>query len=198
MTRLMALFGRIPKVFLFAAVAIIQVVLIVMMVVDRAQVLRDGIEVTLATRPVDPRDFLRGDYVVLNYDISALPAGALKDTPSSGKGTVVYVKVAPKGNVYAAVSVHREPVPVTGDEVLIRGRAASGAGCGPDNSSFCGDLRIRFGIESYFVPQGEGREIENARNEGKVTVVAAVTRAGRAAIKRLLVDGEPIYQEPLY
>ena len=198
MTGLMAFFGRIPKVLLFAAVAIIQVMLIVMMVVDRAGVLRDGTEVTLATRPVDPRDFLRGDYVVLNYDISALPAGVLKDMPSSGKGTVVYVKVAPKDNVYAAVSVHREPVPVTGDEVLIRGRASSGATCGPDNSSFCADLRIRFGIESYFVPQGEGREIENARNEGKVTVVAAVTRAGRAAIKRLLVDGDPVYQEPLY
>jgi len=25
-----------------------------------------------------------------------------------------------------------------------------------------------------------------------------VTRAGRAVIKRLLIDGEPVYQEPLY
>jgi uncharacterized membrane-anchored protein len=198
MMSLMGFFRRIPKVLLFAAVAIIQIGLIAMMVVDRAGVLRDGTEVTLATRPVDPRDFLRGDYVVLNYEISSLPAGALKDAPSSGKGTVVYVKVAPKDNVHAAVSVHKEPVALTGDEVLIRGRASSGATCGPDNRSFCEDLRIRFGIESYFVPQGEGREIEKARNQGKVTVVAAVTRAGRAAIKRLLIDGEPVYQEPLY
>ncbi|HLQ94229.1 MAG TPA: GDYXXLXY domain-containing protein [Xanthobacteraceae bacterium] len=198
MNGLLDFLGRIPKVLLFAAVAIIQVALIAMMVVDRARVLRDGTEVTLATRPVDPRDFLRGDYVVLNYEISSLPAGTLKDTPSSGKGTVVYVKAEPKGNVYAAVSVHKEPVAVTGNEVLIRGRASGGATCGPDNMSFCEDLRLRFGIESYFVPQGEGREIENARNQGKVTVVAAVTRAGRAVIKRLLIDGEPVYQEPLY
>src|SRR3954464_3947791 len=46
--------GRIPKVPLFAVVAIVQVALIAMMVVDRARVLRDGTEVTLATRPVDP------------------------------------------------------------------------------------------------------------------------------------------------
>src|SRR5712671_1933010 len=193
MNGLLDFLGRIPKVLLFAAVA-----MIAMMVVDRARVLRDGTEVTLATRPVDPRDFLRGDYVVLNYEISSLPAGTLKDTPSSGKGTVVYVKAEPKGNVYAAVSVYKEPVAVTGNEVLIRGRASGGATCGPDNMSFCEDLRLRFGIESYFVPQGEGREIENARNQGKVTVVAAVTRAGRAVIKRLLIDGEPVYQEPLY
>jgi uncharacterized membrane-anchored protein len=198
MKGLMDFFGRIPKVLLFAAVAIIQVALIAMMVVDRARVLRDGQEVTLATRPVDPRDFLRGDYVVLNYEISSLPAGALKDTPSSGKGTVVYVKAAPKNNVYEAVSVHKEPVAVMDNEVLIRGRASYGATCGPDNHTFCDTLQIRFGIESYFVPQGEGREIEKARNQGKVTVVAAVTRTGRAAIKRLLVDGEPVYQEPLY
>ena len=55
------------------------------MVVDRVRILREGREVTLQTRPVDPRDFLRGDYVVLSYDISSVPAGALKDTPSSGE-----------------------------------------------------------------------------------------------------------------
>ena len=80
---IMALLGRVPKILLFAAVAIIQVALISMMVIDRARVLRDGTEVALATRPVDPRDFLRGDYVVLNYEISSLPAGELKDTPAS-------------------------------------------------------------------------------------------------------------------
>ncbi len=57
---------------------------------------------------------------------------------------------------------------------------------------------ISYGIERYFVPEGEGREIESARNEGKVAIVAAVTPAGRAAIKRLLVDGRLVYNEPLY
>ena len=57
------------------------------MVYDRVRVLRQGSEVTLQTRPVDPRDFLRGDYVVLNYEITNLPAGALKDAPSQGRGT---------------------------------------------------------------------------------------------------------------
>ena len=34
--------------------------------------------------------------------------------------------------------------------------------------------------------------------KGKVQIVAAVTPAGRAAIKRLLLDGKPVYDEPLY
>jgi uncharacterized membrane-anchored protein len=199
MSLLATLIALIPRVLLYALAGAIQVALIAVMVYDRVQVLRDGSEVTLQTRPVDPRDFLRGDYVVLDYEISGLPAGELKDTPSQGRGTLLFVKLARKdGGVYQAVSVHREPVPVGDGEVLIRGRAASGATCGSNRRAFCDRLRVTYGIERYFVPQDEGREIERSRNQGKVSVVAAVTPAGRAAIKRLLLDGKPVYDEPMF
>ena len=87
---------------------------------------------------------------------------------------------------------------MTEGEVLIRGRAAGGATCGANHRVFCDRLRITYGIEQYFVPEGEGREIESARNQGKVSIVAAVTPAGRAAIKRLLLDGKPVYDEPMF
>ena len=51
--------ARIPKLVLFGAAALVQIALLAVMIVDRAQVLRDGTEVMLQTRPVDPRDFLR-------------------------------------------------------------------------------------------------------------------------------------------
>jgi uncharacterized membrane-anchored protein len=199
MNVLATLTGWIPRVLLFALAAAIQAALIAVMVYDRMRVLREGSEVTLQTRPVDPRDFLRGDYVVLSYEITTLPAGALKDTPSQGRGTPVFVKLARKGDgPYEAMSVHTEPVPVADGEVLIRGRVAGGATCGPNHRAFCDRLRITYGIERYFVPQDEGREIERSRNQGKVSVVAAVTPAGRAAIKRLLLDGKPVYDEPMF
>lgn len=190
---------RIPKAVLFGAAALIQLGLLAVMVIDRAEILRDGKEVTLRTQPVDPRDLLRGDYVVLGYDISQLPAGALKDQPAHGHAPVLFVKLAPdRDGVYHAVSVHTEPVPVQGAEVLIRGRAISGANCGPKSDSFCDRLGIRYDIENYFVPQGEGQRLEQLRNERKLMVVAAVLPSGRAAIKRLLVDGKPAYEEPWY
>jgi uncharacterized membrane-anchored protein len=192
------LFRRIPRVLRFAAAILIQLALVAMLVVDRARILREGTEVKLATRPLDPRDFLRGDYVMLNYDISTLPAGSLQNAPASGQNTPVYVKLAPKNGVHAALSVHRDPVAVTGNEVLIRGLVANGTTCGADEHSFCSLLTLKYGIERYFVPEGEGRGIEKASREGKVTVVAAVTGAGRAAIKRLLIDGQSVYDEPLY
>lgn len=193
-------FGRIPKAVLFGLVILVQVGLLAAMVVDRAQILREGTEVKLQTRPIDPRDLLRGDYVILGFDISQLKTGALKDQPSGSPNPVVFVKLAPnRDGFHEAVSVHASPVPVTSPEVLIRGRVRYGASCGGSNGSvFCADMQVRYGLESYFVPEGEGRKLEDARNQRKLTVVAAVLPSGRAAIKRLLLDGQPVYEEPWY
>ena len=170
------------------------------MVYDRVRVLREGTEVTLQTRPVDPRDFLRGDYVVLNYEITNLPAGALKDTPSQGRGTPVFVKLARKPDGVYEADCRCTPSRCRSRTArcLIRGRVTGGAVCGADRRRFCETLHINYGIERYFVPQDEGREIERSRNQGQVSVVAAVTPAGRAAIKRLLLGGKPVYDEPMF
>jgi uncharacterized membrane-anchored protein len=193
------LLQRIPNILLFGAAALIEFALLALMIIDRVQILREGTEVTLQTRPVDPRDVLRGDYVALNYDISQLPAGPLKDQPASARDPIVFVKLAPnRDGIYQAISVHADIVAVNSPEVLIRGRVAYGATCGPRRSAFCDKLQIRYNLESYFVPEGEGRKLEQVRNERKLMVVAAVTPSGRAVIKRLLVDGEPVYDEPWF
>jgi uncharacterized membrane-anchored protein len=197
MIRLTALWQRIPKAVLFGAAILLQCALLILMVADRVRILREGREVTLQTRPVDPRDLLRGDYVVLGYDISQLPAGALAGQPTAERNPVVFVKLAPNADgLYQAVSVHAEPVTVTAPEVLIRGRVSYS--CGSTSRTFCDKLTIRYGLESYFVPEGEGRKLEQARNQQKLRVVAAVLPSGRAAIKRLLLDGQPVYEEPWY
>lgn len=197
MIRLTALWQRIPKAALFGAAILLQSALLILMVADRVRILREGREVTLQTRPVDPRDLLRGDYVVLGYDISQLPAGALAGQPTVERNPVVFVKPAPDANgLYQAVSVHAAPVTVTAPEVLIRGRVSYS--CGSTSRTFCDKLTIRYGLENYFVPEGEGKTLEQARNQQKLRVIAAVLPSGRAAIKRLLLDGEPIYEEPWY
>jgi uncharacterized membrane-anchored protein len=190
---------RIPKAALFATAAVIQIALLAAMIIDRVQILRDGMEITLQTHPVDPRDIFRGDYVRLAYDISQVPSGPLEDQPATARDPIVFVKLTPDGNGhYRAVSVHTEAVPVKYPEVLIRGRVTYGTNCGPESRAFCSGLRINYNLERYFVPEGEGLKLEQARDRRKLLVVAAVTPSGRAAIKRLLVDGEPVYDEPLF
>jgi uncharacterized membrane-anchored protein len=100
---------------------------------------------------------------------------------------------------HRTVSLHLAPVAVAPGEVLIQGRTSSGLNCNTvGHAAFCPNVTVQYGIEKYFVPQGEGRDIEAARNQDKVTVVAAVTPDGRAAIKRLLIEGKPVYDEPLF
>ena len=194
-TSLAAFAQRIPKLALFGAVLVIQVALLAMMVIDRMQILRDGVEVTLQTRPVDPRDIFRGDYVVLGYDISEVPVSVFKDKPSATRSNMeVFVKLAPnREGFHEAVSVHPDRVAVTGPEVLIRGRVPWYC-----VEAYCTKLSVRYNLEKYFVPEGEGRKLEEFRNQRKMTVVAAVLPSGRAAIKRLLVDGKPVYDEPWF
>jgi uncharacterized membrane-anchored protein len=199
MMNLAAAFGRVPKFVLFGAAGVIQIALIGLMVVDRVMILRTGTDVTLQTRPLDPRDFLRGDYVVLGYDISSVAAGALKDEPAAGRDNPIFVKLVPnRDGFYEAISVHAAPVDVASPEVLIRGHVISGVNCSRDRCSFASTLQVRYGIERYFVPEGEGKKLESARNQRKLTIVAAVAPTGRAAIKRLMIDGEPVYDEPLF
>jgi uncharacterized membrane-anchored protein len=194
-----AALDRAPKFVLFGAAGLIQVCLVAWMVIDRVTILRAGTDVMLQTRPVDPRDFLRGDYVALGYDISNLPAGAVKDPASACTGATVYVTLAPnRDGFHEAVSAHAAPVEVEAPEVLIRGHVTNGVRCGSGKPAYYGNLQVRYGLERYFVPEGEGRKLESARNQRKLAVVAAVTPTGRAAIKRLLIDGEPVYDEPWF
>ncbi|EJZ21322.1 hypothetical protein RCCGEPOP_10521 [Rhizobium sp. Pop5] len=63
------------KGYLISAIIVagLQTVILGTIIQSRAAILSNGTEVLLKTAPVDPRDFLRGDYVVLNYDISSVP-----------------------------------------------------------------------------------------------------------------------------
>ena len=187
-------------------VAALQVGALVWMIADRAMILNSGTEVTLKVAPVDPRDFFRGDYVVLSYDISSLkvpegtPAAAIRPNED------VFVRVAPGPDGLAEVRGVFPQRP-SGDGTVLRGRLITSFGerqvTGQDQSEGCGaeicvTLRVDYGINQYFVPEGKGREIERITGYGRVNIVAAVAPSGEMAIKRLLVDGSPVYDEPLW
>jgi hypothetical protein len=53
-------------------------------------------------------------------------------------------------------------------------------------------------LEAKATSAHERRKLKQARNQRQLTVVAAVLPSGRAAIKRLSIDGEPVYDEPWF
>lgn len=173
------------------------------LVESRASILRNGTEVRLKTVPVDPRDLFRGDYVVLAYPISTV------DGPAGGdggfrSGDAVFVTLTRDGEGFAQARAVSRTRPAAADgEIVIAGRVKSTGACAlndageADCASGRRRLRIAYGLESYFVPQGEGRAIETTPR-ARIEVVAAVSSGGEAAIKRLLIDGKLVYAEPPY
>jgi uncharacterized membrane-anchored protein len=151
-------------------------------VVVQERALAAGNIILLETRRVDPRDLLRGDYLILNYRISDVPTNLFsppvtKDLPA---GANIFVALAPGTDRLYEVrrASTNEFMPAAG-EVLLRGKSAN-VWWNATNS-----IHVAYGIENYFVAEGAGNPA------GKLTVQAAVTTSGRASIKQVFVDGKP-------
>jgi len=171
-----------------AAVALGQAAVLGWMIWDRTSLLANGREVVLDVAPVDPRSLFRGDYVVLDYDIARfeLPQG----TVAPAKNAPFYVKLKKGADGAWATSGGSAgwPESVAPDEVVIAGRVDRVSG---------GTVRVHYGIESFFVPEGTGREIEQMVGDRKISALIAIGSGGQAAIKGLMSDGQRVYDEPL-
>jgi uncharacterized membrane-anchored protein len=195
--------ARVPLLLRYVVAALVLCGLILATVVQRAGILRSGQEVRLEIVPVDPRDLFRGDYVVLDYRIGTVNIPV--DGPTSfTRGQQVFVTLRPDAsNKSKAVAISAERPAVSGTDIVISGVVSAASTC-QLNEAGVSDCKlgrravgVRYGLESYFVPEGEGKKIE-LTPKALLEVVAAVAPSGQAAIKRLLVDGKPVYDEPPY
>jgi uncharacterized membrane-anchored protein len=139
-----------------------------------------GTEILLRTRPVDPRDLFRGDYVILRYDISEFATYGLKYQASD---------FDPKDKIYVLLNISPQRIATLSD-IDIQKPSTGVFLQGTVVSSSKGWLQVEYGIESYFVPEGRGKEIEN--NLGNIFAKLAVNSLGKALIKSLVLDGQEI------
>jgi uncharacterized membrane-anchored protein len=190
-------FLRNHKMAAAALAALVQCGVLLYMIQSRASILKNGAEVVLKTEPVDPRDLLRGDYVTLGYAISNFPATEIEGDANVHveESSPVYVALKKgadgvwnKSRASAAPFIDLKP-----DEVLIAGRALYGFT--PKTSD---NIRVDYGIERFYVPEGEGRVIEIERNEKRIDAVIMVNAKGKAQMKRLMDAGVALYEEPIY
>jgi uncharacterized membrane-anchored protein len=197
------LIGRVPALARTALAALVLCGLVLAMVVERAAILRDGATIRLATLPVDPRDLFRGDYVVLDYEISTINLTRIGAATDLRRDEPIQVGVRAGVNGQAeVVRVVRAGQPNEAGLIWLGSKAGSVMNCisgsiGASCSEGDKVMRVRYGLESYFVPQGEGRAIETTQ-ASRVGILAAVNAAGASAIKALLIDGKTVYNEPPY
>jgi uncharacterized membrane-anchored protein len=179
-----------------AAIALAQTAVLAWMVIDRVRLLTSGREIVLPIVPVDPRDLFRGEYVRLGYPAARVPLATI-DGPPIERNETLYVALQKTGEndwrvVEATRTLPRQNDP---DRIVLKARSLWNAQA--VHPAWL-DPTVRYGIESYFVPQGEGPKLEAMARDRKLAVLVAVDRAGNAAIKGLIIDGKLQYEEPLF
>lgn len=141
-----------------------------------------GKEILLKTVPVDPWDLFRGDYVNLRYEISTIDIAHI---PYNGNidSEEVYAVLSRGEKFWSVASVgDYKPALRNNDEVCIKGKITDFRNK---------QLIIEYGIESYFVPEGKGKDIEREiRNN--VSVMVSVDSNCRAIIKELYINDKPV------
>ncbi len=162
-----------------------------MMIWERVQILQNGVEVTLKTRPIDPRSLFRGHYARLNYDISNIKLKTVKADGKFRKGSRIFVRLVPGENGYwKALAISAKPMPAQKNSAVIAGKVKYHS---------AKSINIRYGIERYFAPKTEALKLENLnRSKVSVAVIVRISGTGTAAISGLMIDGKKIYDEPLF
>jgi uncharacterized membrane-anchored protein len=129
----------------------------------------------LSTQPIDPRDLLYGDYLNLRYQINELPGRLWRGPRPPRRQQPAYVLLAPTpaGDTYEATAVFPERPATTGSQVVLRGSV---------QAVWRRGLRLRYGLERYYVPETMSRQLHRRR---PMRVQISVAPWGQARVVRL-------------
>lgn len=161
---------------IFYLISVLWLIIIIGLIGFKQFTLLTGTKVLLRTVPVDPRDILRGDYVVLNYEISSLN---LENIPSDftdlSRGSRIYL-ILERENKYWVAKEIRKNRPK--NLPFIKGKV---------RDIYGKNIVVSYGIESYFVPEGEGVYIERSGGRG-LDVEVSIDRFGNAIVNKLYLN----------
>jgi len=133
--------------------------------------------ILLKGQPVDPQDLLRGDFMILGYDISNVTVpGSSPEAPNSD----VWVLLEKKDRYHGVVAASTERLQPAAGQILVRGTR------GYDwRNEQVGVTRVDYGIEKYFVPEGKGTPRFTL-----MEVQVSVSPTHRLYVKQVLLDGK--------
>ena len=143
-----------------AAAVVVQLGLVAVAVSGQLSARLTGDEYSFRVEPVDPIDPFRGAYVALDY-----PDLVPNDQNLPGDRGDVFLPLTEDGEVWAAGTPTR-----------------TRPGDGPYLSCSDRHYEIRCGIDSWFLPQDDARELEGAIRDGDVVARVRIDGRGNAAL----------------
>lgn len=179
---------------------LLQTVMLGGMIARHVYALRSGETLILNAEPIDPRHPFLGHYLALRFPISGISETMIRETDAAF-GQVVYVALdKAKNETWQIAGLHTTMPSFSPERPVIRGRIVGGR-VDPlselDGQSM--DYEVRYGIEQYYLPERDAKAMEKKLAKGALQVEVSVSPStGRAFIKRVFVNGEPAYQDPLF
>jgi uncharacterized membrane-anchored protein len=143
-----------------AAAVVVQLALVAVAVSGQLSARLTGDEYSFRVEPVDPIDPFRGAYVALDY-----PDLVPNNENLPGDRGDVFLPLTEDGEVWAAGT----PTRTRPDD-------------GPYLACTDRDYEIRCGIDSWFLPQDDARELEGAIRDGDVVARVRIDGRGNAAL----------------
>ena len=172
------------RLWLFAAMALVQLAAPAGMILSRERTLAQGEAFKFRTAPVDPYDAFRGRYVALRIDKSE---AAVPDGVSVSFGQTVYATIETGDDGFAKFGVVSLSPPKGRPYLKVKAGFADGKG--GINLQLPFD---RFYMEEAKAPAAEAACREHSRKGAQDAYVVVRVLAGAGVIENLYVGGKPI------
>ncbi|WP_409288059.1 GDYXXLXY domain-containing protein [Peribacillus sp. SCS-37] len=168
----------------FLAAILVPILILSIMTIKPLLTIYTGKTILLETKPVDPVDLFRGDYVSLSYKAEEIPVSLVKDNvlkrvrKSDGEFTV-YVVLKEKNGVHEPVSVtlHKPK-----KSIYLKGRLSYISGSENSKES----VFVHYSLDRYFLQENTGRELEQASLKGNLIAEVKV-RNGYAILRDIRI-----------
>ncbi|MCB1195169.1 GDYXXLXY domain-containing protein [bacterium] len=168
---------------LFIALGLYWLIIISSIFAFNQYILLTGTQVLLRTVPIDPRSLFRGDYVALSYEISRINLDSISfeynDFTALELNEPVCVSLKIENGYAYPERISSKPPQ---NSLFIKGTIST------RTNDF---IEVAYGIETFFVPEGQGKEIEQKMGKA-LDVKASIDRYGNAVIHSLMSENKPV------
>lgn len=167
---------------LWIVLAVAQLCVPAWMIVGQERVLRDGRQIKLFTRPVDPADLFRGRYVALGFASEQVPRELVRG--EFDHGDVGYLELRENADGFAeTVALHKEKPAA---ELMLKATV---------NFITPGSLGVELPFNRYYMDENAAPAAEVAYRERAADVESWVTvriLGERAVLEELYIGGKPV------
>ena len=146
----------------FLGLIAVPFIVILAFILIKSFTLTTGTDILLETAPIDPVDLFRGNYVALSYVISTVNLETTPHDKEFIEKETIYALLSQKDEFWTIDKVSHKKPQVQQNQVCMKGKVTS--------SWRENQVRVEWGIESFFLPTDQAKKVEREREDAKAGI----------------------------